>query len=354
MAKKSTKKAVAKSAPKAVKKQSVASSPYPRHSIEKALRIPKAIIDQNAGRECSDRDSAKFVGVGYNGPYAVELSSALKYGFLRRPKPGHVEVTDLARQAIRPQKSGDEIEALREAILSAPSLSDVYRHYRGENLPDGQFFENALVDTFDIPSEKVGEFTDILISSLKSANLVEQHGEKLRVLDVTAGPERVGSPSDSLRKMTKAIKVDANDSCFVMMPFASPIGNYYQHIYEPAIRKAGLRPIRADNEIFSTGKIIDQIWGGISTAKVLICEMTTRNPNVFYELGLAHALRKPVVLVCSNGDDVPFDLKHIRVIYYDVNDPFWGDKLIEKVAENILSAIRNPDEAIFTSALEAN
>jgi hypothetical protein len=44
---------------------------------------------------------------------------------------------------------------------------------------------------------------------------------------------------------------------------------------------------------------------------------------------------------------VPFDLQHIRVIYYDVNDPFWGTKLIEKVAENILSALTNPEEAIF-------
>jgi hypothetical protein len=138
------------------------------------------------------------------------------------------------------------------------------------------------------------------------------------------------------------------------MPFGAPIGSYFQNIYEPAIKKAGLRPIRADNEIFGTGKIIDQIWAGINSAKVLICEMTTRNPNVFYELGLAHALQKPVVLVSSNGDDVPFDLKHIRVIYYDVNDPFWGEKLIEKVAENIVSAIKNPEEAIFSRALDAS
>jgi hypothetical protein len=75
--------------------------------------------------------------------------------------------------------------------------------------------------------------------------------------------------------------------------------------------------------------------------------MTNRNPNVFYELGLAHALEKPVVLVSSNEADVPFDLQHIRVIYYDVNDPFWGSKLIDKISENILSALDNPEEAIF-------
>ena len=92
---------------------------------------------------------------------------------------------------------------------------------------------------------------------------------------------------------------------------------------------------------------MDQIWQGITSAKVLVAELTTKNPNVFYELGLAHALKKPVVLVSSNDKDVPFDLHHIRVIYYDVTDPFWGAKLLDKVAENILSAIQNPEEAVF-------
>jgi hypothetical protein len=79
---------------------------------------------------------------------------------------------------------------------------------------------------------------------------------------------------------------------------------------------------------------------------VLVAELTGRNPNVLYELGLAHALHKPVVLISSNEADVPFDVRHVRVIYYDLTDPFWGEKLIAKVAENIISAIKNPQEAI--------
>ncbi len=97
---------------------------------------------------------------------------------------------------------------------------------------------------------------------------------------------------------------------------------------------------------------MDQVWQGINSAKVLVAELTTRNPNVFYELGLAHAMKKPVVLVSARKEDVPFDLQHIRVIYYDMSDPFWGNKLIEKVAKNILSAIQNPEEAVFKSAIQ--
>ena len=106
-------------------------------------------------------------------------------------------------------------------------------------------------------------------------------------------------------------------------------------------------PVRADTEIFGAGKIMDQVWSGISAAKVLVAELTTRNPNVFYELGLAHALKKPVVLISSNEADVPFDLKHIRVIYYDMADPFWGTKLLDKVAENIISASPKPRRGDF-------
>jgi hypothetical protein len=320
---------------------------YPRNSVEKSLRIPKAILEQNAGRPCTVKESAAFLGVGAAGAYQVEVSSGIKYGFLERPNPGQITVTERAKRVLRPQDPQDKLDGLREAVLNAPVISEVYGHYRGENLPDSQFFFNALVDTFGVPSDKVAEFQDILIDSLKVAELLVENDGKFRVTDISQGSSSTGSRSPTLKKLEKSVKVDAGDSCFVMMPFAPPLGDYYSKIYKPAIEKAGLRPVRADADIFGTGKIIDQIWAGINSAKVLVAELTTRNPNVFYELGLAHALEKPVVLVSSNEADIPFDLKHIRVIYYDVTDPFWGNKLLDKVAENILSAIEHPEEAVL-------
>jgi hypothetical protein len=349
--KKAAKKKKPKGAKKAGKgktKTSAITAKFPRHSVEKALRIPRAIIDQNAGHDCSEAESAKFVGVGYNGPYRVEISSSIKYGFLSRPSAGRIAVTERAQRAIRPQKAGDDVEAFREAVLAAPEISEVYTHYRGEYLPDEKFFEHALVDKFAIPAEKVAEFKEIFLASLQSAQLVEKKDDKYRILDTKAATEE---GTTTIKKLSTAAKVSAGDSCFVLMPFGSPVGDYYQQIYEPAIRKAGMRAVRADDDIFGAGKIIDQIWDGINAAKVLVAELTSRNPNVFYELGLAHALDKPVVLISSNEEDVPFDLKHIRVIYYNVSDPFWGEKLIEKVAENILSALGNPEEAVFKRAL---
>lgn len=328
-----------------------AAARHPRHAVEKALRIPKAILEQNAGKECTDSAAAGFLGLKLTGALTTEISSAIKYGLLERPKGGSVAVTERAKRIIRPQNPGDVRDGLREAVMQAPVMGDVYKHYRGENLPDPQFFDNALADTFELPQPDLAEFKEVFLESLRSAGLVEELSPgKLRVLDVSQ--QGSAQAEETLKKLGKAVAVSSEDSCFVLMPFAPPLGNHYGVIYEPAIRKAGLRPVRADADIFATGKIMDQVWAGINAAKVLVAELTSRNPNVFYELGIAHALKKPVVLVSSNEEDVPFDVRHIRVIYYETPDPFWGEKLLNKVAENILSALRNPSEAIFRGTSE--
>jgi len=334
------------------KPQKKVTAKYPRHNLERALRIPKGILDQNAGKGCSEKQSASFIGVKYNqGPYSSELSSSIKFGLLERPKSGYVDLTPLAKQILRPQDAEAEISGLRRAIIAAPDISSVYEHYRGENLPDDKFFQNTLEDTFNIPHDNLKDFSSILIESLKFAKLIEERGEKKRIIDFTNEQHSPGSSEKRLKNISKNVKVSEGDSCFVMMPFASPLGEYYSQIYKPAIEKAGLKPLRADDDMFATGKIIDQIWSGINSPKVLIAELTSRNANVFYELGLAHALKKPVVLISANEEDVPFDLHHIRVIYYDRNDPFWGQKLIDKVAENVISAIKHPEEALFDTII---
>jgi hypothetical protein len=336
--------------PKVKKEKGTKVPSYPRHSLEKALRIPKAILEQNAGKSCTDQETAKYLGVKYNrGPYNLELVSAIKFGLLERPEAGKVALSSVSRKILKPQTSGEDIAALQESVLKAPVISDIYSHYRGENLPDEAFFDNALTDKYNIPVDKLKEFKSIFYESLNFAKLISEHDGKRRLVDVTTDTTGKEKATETFKKLEKSVKVKSGESCFVMMPFANPLGQYYDKIYKPAIEKAGLVPVRADAEIFGTGKIIDQICVGIKQAKVLIAELTSRNPNVFYELGLAHALQKPVVLVSSNENDVPFDLHHIRVIYYDVTDPFWGTKLIDKIAENILSAISNPGEAILKS-----
>jgi hypothetical protein len=356
-AKKRTRKKAARKKKAATKKAAAgggargAKVRYPKDSILDCLRIPQAILEQNAGEACTDREGASYAKIGWTGEVSVKISSALKYGLLERPSPGKIKPTELTRKIVRPQDPKDKLSALRQAVMNAPVIFEVYTKYRSENLPDSEFLVNTLVDSFNVPRDQVNEFIEVFISALKEAELLEELSSgKFRVLDVSSPADtstEVGE--EQIKRLSKGLTVAADDACFVMMPFANPIGGYYDSIYKPAIEKAKLKADRADADLYGTGKIIDQIWQGITSARVLLAELTNRNANVLYELGLAHALHKPVILVCSkaNEGDVPFDLRHVRVIYYDKDDPFWGTKLLEKVAENILSVMQEPKDAVL-------
>src|SRR5204863_173546 len=102
----------------------------------------------------------------------------------------------------------------------------------------------------------------------------EEHNGKFRLSDV-AQEGGVDHAAGELKKLSRDVKVTSTDTCFVIMPFAAPIGGYYASVYDPAIRKAGLTPVRADTEIFGTGKIMDQVWSGINNARVLVAELTS-------------------------------------------------------------------------------
>ena len=145
----------------------------------------------------------------------------------------------------------------------------------------------------------------------------------------------------------KAIKPDSAGDCFVMMPFKDPFDLYYQAIYKPAIEDSNFKAIRAD-DLFRPSVIVSDIWTMVRNANVLIAELTTKNANVFYELGLAHAVGKPVILVSESMNDVPFDLQQLRVLLYNKDDPSWGEKLREEISISLKEVQADPIEAVPT------
>lgn len=124
------------------------------------------------------------------------------------------------------------------------------------------------------------------------------------------------------------------DNCFVLMPFNSKLTSYYKRIIAPAVRKCNLQPIRAD-EVYGTKAIVADIFAQIISAKILIADLTGRNPNVAYELGVAHALRKPVVIITQDVGDVPFDLRHLRIIEYHTDMVGWESTLSRNIVKTI-------------------
>jgi hypothetical protein len=143
----------------------------------------------------------------------------------------------------------------------------------------------------------------------------------------------------------------AKDICFVIMPFGGWLDDYYQDIYCPAIVAAGLEPHRAD-DLFRPSTIVTDIWSYTKRARLILADLSGKNPNVFYELGLGHALAKPAILVAESMDDVPFDLRALRVLVYDKNAPDWGQLLKSKVQSAIKEVLATPAEAVLPAFLE--
>jgi hypothetical protein len=103
--------------------------------------------------------------------------------------------------------------------------------------------------------------------------------------------------------------------------------------------------VRAD-ELFSTGTVIEQIWHQVIKSKVLLADLSGKNANVFYELGLSHAACKPVILTSRDVKDIPFDLRHLRAIIYNVRDPDWASVLRERITAYLKNARLEPEKSI--------
>lgn len=100
----------------------------------------------------------------------------------------------------------------------------------------------------------------------------------------------------------------------VMMPFAQQFDTVYTAM-QAACEGANLRCRRAD-DIWENPAVIQDVVSLIDRSRVVIADCTGRNPNVFYEIGIAHTLGREVIIVTQNEADIPFDLRHLRYVTY--------------------------------------
>ena len=123
----------------------------------------------------------------------------------------------------------------------------------------------------------------------------------------------------------------------VMMPFASHFDKVYETL-QAASSKLSLTCLRAD-DIWENEVVIQDVVSLIHRSRIVICDCTGRNPNVFYEAGIAHTLGKDVILIAQNESDIPFDLRHIRYVTY-LNNNEGRENLSEKVMQRIQTLLQ--------------
>lgn len=163
-----------------------------------------------------------------------------------------------------------------------------------------------------LQSTGLGDYLDTLAGSARNL------GKDVLFL----GPERL---------YPEAVKpaLHSRKSCFIVMPFSLEWSDDVHRILAGVCSSQDIRPMRGD-DVFKPSDFLVDIWRGINDADFVIADISGRNPNVLYELGIAHTLAKPVLIISQSADDIPIDLSTRRVIIYGQQENRWQKELETK------------------------
>ena len=145
-------------------------------------------------------------------------------------------------------------------------------------------------------------------------------------------------------------------TCFVIQPFdGARYDKRYKDVFTPAIKDAGLEPYRVDHDP-SVSVLIDDIERGIENSSICLAEISTDNPNVWYELGYAIASKRAMVLVCSDEERTtpfPFDVKHRKVIKYSAHSTSDFDTVQSKITLQLKAVLNRREKLGRLSSLSS-
>jgi hypothetical protein len=302
-------------------------------------------------------------------PVLLHLLDSLRFRRLGEDQERSTDVRFIG-SALHPQSMNQGLRSRFALEIHLPSLRD-----RKEDLPkfidkiarrlglQVAFSKDALEELkrYDFP----GDYRD-LVNIIRGAALSAAGG----VVTREALPKRVTEPTSSTRlQEASAAQLDVlrkellnlrrtalladpiwqgrnfpteGDYCFVLMAFADTLDLqdvYAKHVKVVIEARCGLRCERAD-DIYGISGVMQSVWEGINRARLVIADLTARNPNVFYELGIAHTLGKPVIMITQSMDFVPFDLRHLRCLVYEYKpgriETF--EAALEKTVRTVLSS----------------
>jgi len=231
---------------------------------------------------------------------------------------------------------------------------DILPEYQGQSPVNGELksFCTSIPTVFtgeisfnNVPTARIGWITNIV-----------QHGRDIRLtyrlpsgiaslpadrmaeaLGLTNDPRRIGNMQHShwtikegdlfqtlcqaglLENTQPSVFATPTDSVqsnlvSVMMPFSTAFTAVYEAV-KVACQNSNLECKRAD-DIWEHSTVIQDIYSLIYRSKIVVCDFSGKNPNVFYEAGIAHSLGREVIPIVQHPDDIPFDLKHHRYIQY--------------------------------------
>ncbi len=182
--------------------------------------------------------------------------------------------------------------------------------------------------TYDVKIDVLGSFIDMYVDGVRVVSAYART-KKSQIRFLVQSEEEV---------KIKGIKInEQKPKAFVIMQFSQDYNQLYEEVIKPVTEKFGIECERAD-EYNTTNPIIEDITNSIKEASVIIADITPDNPNVFYEVGYAHGINKPTILLSNQSrEKLPFDVSSFRTLFYDntIAGKSQVESRLKKFLENI-------------------
>lgn len=332
------------------KKAPAVDRPYPRRTLEEALRVPRSIRENNGGNPWAPTEVAKSLEVGMSAQFFYLTAASRDFGLTEGTRDAQtISLTDLGKQAVYPTSAEAEDEAKLEAFYNVDLFKSLVEYYGGANLPADEFLRNTLETTFGLDSRAHEEFIDLFKKNARYVGIgAEAPPPPGETLSVTT-PEGA-NPATSTRAAPGApisIKSERDRAvCFVIMPFVERTDDYatgffdevFASLFRPAIDAAGFEPRTARRQ--GSDVIHSTIVTELMDADLVLADLTEHNPNVLFELGVRMTLEQPTALARAKGTGPIFDVDNmLRVESYNPNLwPSTVEKDIPRLTAHLMAA----------------
>ena len=152
------------------------STQYPKHTLEDAIGVSRAIEDNNAGQPLPPLETANAMSVSPGSSrFQTILSASLRYGLsVGNYKSDKISMTDLASEIVAPMSEEQTAAALVRAALTPPTFKGAYEHFKGKKLPEGDFYVNTFVREFGVPKDDAKRCAEIFRANMQFVGLLKR------------------------------------------------------------------------------------------------------------------------------------------------------------------------------------
>lgn len=322
---------------------------FPNLSFEESMFLANAIQRHGSGQPV--RRLTLFETLARSpdsGPTRKLITASSQYGLTTGSYSADVlSLTELGSTASDPAvpELSKAKARMQLAILNIPPFKSIFEKYSGGRLPQVSVMRDAALEA-EVSQEDAAECVETFLANARFAGLIRNIAGTEHLVSVDdaldqlpespPGPAAIEDEDQSGDSVVNASKTSRNpkaatgnsldDVCFVISPIGADDSEERKHadlvlgaLIEPALDNLGLRAIRAD-KISKPGLITGQVLDHLTRAKIVIADLSFGNPNVYYELALRQALRKPLVQITRSSDKLPFDVGQFRTVVIDMTD----------------------------------